>query len=127
MRSLVLWSPSFGMRQLHESYKEEIQKNGVVIRKRNLTGEEIRVGKEMWEDFKKYDTAEPLREISAPILAVVGSEDHLVKPEVVAAALQQHEGKHHVEVIPNCDHDFLDEKSRKLAIQTTLNWLEENF
>ena len=126
IKCLVLWSPPCHHMDLYEKYKDEMLKQGFVIRKRHLTGEEVKVGKKMWEEFPKYDSKDKLTQVKCPTLAIVGTGDLLITAERVEKYLSLVPAVHKVEVIQGGDHDFLIKEAEEKAISISIDWVKKH-
>jgi len=124
IKCMVLWSPVFQHKHLYENYKDEILKNGFIIRKRNLTREEVKCGKAMWQDFKDIKPYEKLPEIKCPVLAIIGSEDDHISEDKAKGFMDMIPAEHELEVIQDGDHDFLIEEAKKRAIQLSTDFIK---
>ena len=124
IKCMVLWSPIFQHEQLYESYKDEILQKGFIIRKRNLTGEEVKCGKAMWQDFKDIKPYKKLHEINCPVLAIIGSEDRHITKEKAQEFMKMIPFENKLEVIQGGDHDFLIEEAKRKAIKLTTDFIK---
>jgi pimeloyl-ACP methyl ester carboxylesterase len=128
LKCLVLWSPAFNLQRTYNSYKQEMQEKGYIIRERTLTGEKVKVGKPMWEEMGRIDAKEVLRATVAPTLALLGSADTHTTPaqaEAYLSCMPIMEPRRKLKVIPGGDHDFLVESARERAIDISLMWLRK--
>ena len=126
IKCMVLWSPVFQHEHLYESYKDEILQNGFIIRKRNLTGEEVKCGKAMWQDFKDVKPYKKLSEINCPVLAIIGSDDGHITEEKAQEFMTMIPSENKLEVIQGGDHDFLIEEAKKKAIKLSTDFIKAN-
>jgi esterase/lipase len=125
IKCMVLWSPVFQHEHLYEDYKEEILKNGYIIRQRDLTGEEVKCGKQMWQDFKDVKPYQRLNKIQCPVLAIIGSTDDHIAKEKAQEFMDMIPAEHELKVIEGGDHDFLIEEAKKKAIQHTSDFIKK--
>ncbi len=125
IKCMVMWSPVFQHEHLYEDYREEVEKNGYIIRKRNLTGEEVKCGKKMWQDFKDIKPYEKLPEIKCPVLSIIGSEDGHITEEKAEEYMNMLHSANELEVIQGGDHDFLVDKARDKAIKLTSDFIKK--
>ena len=127
IKCMVLWSPVFNHKRIYEIYKEEMENNGFIIRKKNLTGEEVKVGKKMLEEFGRTDTADKLKTVQCPTLAIIGSEDEHITQEKAERYMELVPTTHKLEVIQNGDHDYLTKEIEDKVIDLSISWLKEHF
>jgi len=126
IKCMVLWSPVFEHGHLYEDYKDEILKNGFIMRERLLTGEKVKCGKAMWQEFKDVRPYERLSEIKCPVLAIIGSEDSHISEDKAKRFMAMIPAEIKLEVIQGGDHDFLVEEAKEKAIQFSANFIRHN-
>lgn len=126
IKSLILWSPALDLRILHEMYREKVEEDGFIIRKRTRDGMEIKVGKKMWESHGEIKVFEHIKNIKCPTLIVCGSEDkRYIK--FVHEHLDKFSCEKKLEIIENADHDFLDLTKENQAVNLSISWLKQYF
>ena len=132
---LLFWSPIFQHLHLYENYKEEVLKNGYVIRSRKIAGETIKqgkgyedeiikCGKAFWQDFKDIQPADRLHVIQCPVLAIIGSNDSSISEETALSYLHKIPASTTLEVMPEGDHDFLLKSAEQKAIQLSVEFIK---
>jgi len=125
IKCLLLWSPSFDHEGLYEKYKEDILRQGFVMRKRKLTGEEVKCGQAMWQDFKDIKAYKRLSLIHCPVLAIVGSDDLAeIGESTMRKYMDMIPADHKLEIISGGDHDFLLEFAREKAIALSSEFIK---
>lgn len=125
IKCLVLLSPVFQLKHLYKEYKKEILKRGYIIRERKITGEKIKVGKKMWEEFGTIETSEKLKQIESPTLAILGTKDEHITPQKAKKYMDLIPAKNKLEIIEGGDHDFLIKKAEEKAISVSLDWVKK--
>ena len=125
IKSLILWSPPFTHKRLYENYKEEIKKKGFVSRKRILTGEKVKVGKAMWEEFGTINLKNKIKIIKCPILVVFGAKDHIIGLNIIKKYFEMFSCIKEIESIKGGDHDFLIPEAKEKAITKTIKWVNK--
>jgi len=125
IKALVLWSPPFTHKILYERYRKEMETKGFVISKRRLTGEEVKVGKKMWEEFGAIELDDKIKSIRCPTLVIWGTKDHLIKLETVRRYFEMLPCVKELYIIEGGDHDFLIKEAEEKAISKTLEWIKK--
>ncbi len=125
IKCIVMWSPVFQHDHLYEDYKTEVLKNGYIIRQRKLTGEKVKCGKQMWQDFKDVKPYKRLHEIRCPVLAIIGSTDDHISKEKAQEYMNVIPAKHELIVIDGGDHDFLIDDAKKKAMEHSDTFIKE--
>jgi len=105
---MVLWSPIFTHKGLYEEYKDEFLGKDFIIITRKLTGEEVKFGRAMLEDFRSVKP-------TCPVLAIIGSEDDAISEGKALEHMDLLSGEHTLEVISGGDHNFLVEEASHAA------------
>lgn len=126
IQCMVFWSPVFEHTKTYEAYKEEILKKGFIIRKRGLTGEKVKIGKAMWEDFKNVKPPKKLQQITCPVLSIVGSDDHHITPDQAETYMKKIPSKNQLEIIQGGDHDFLKDQAKQKCIEISTKFVKQH-
>ena len=124
IRCMILWSPIFNHSSSYERFKDEILEKGFVIEKNGITGQEFKIGKKMWQDFKDINPALKLPKIKCPVLAIIGTEDHRISEEKAQGVMKLILSDNKLEIIQGGDHDFLIEEAKKKAIQLSTDFIK---
>ena len=126
IKCIVMWSPVFQHQHLHDDYKDEVLKNGYIIRKRNLTGGEVKCGKKMWQSFADVKPYLRLKELQCPVLAIIGSNDDHITETKAKEFMYMIPAQNELIVIDGGDHDFLINEAKKKAMEHTTDFIKEH-
>lgn len=132
-KAIVTWAATTGMRQHFEDFDslyETAKKNGYTVTEFTWR-DPMRVGLRWYEEMDKLDALEKVASYSHPILAIHGSVDQVVPPElagkIIAASSNE---RSDVYMIEGCDHTFNMFSGDFTAIEdasaTTANYFLEN-
>jgi len=124
IRCMVLWSPVFWHDRMYKKHRDETLQKGFFTSKRLLTGEVVRSGKAMWQDFKDIKPYKKLRDIRCPVLAIVGSKDDYNSEEKVKEFMNMIPSENRLEIIQGGDHNFLSMDARKKAICLSADFIK---
>ena len=102
-----------------------METKGFVISKRRLTGEEVKVGKKMWEEYGTIELDDKIKSIRCPTLVIWGTKDHLIKLETVRRYFEMLPCVKELYIIEGGDHDFLIKEAEEKAISKTLEWIKK--
>jgi len=121
VRAIVLWSPAFDMRPQHKEYQHDVEKHGFITLKRALTGEDAKLGYEMWKEFGELDPANRVRETTAPTLIVYGTDDN--ERPTVEKYFSMLKAAKRLEIVEGGDHDWIARGPRSVAFEKTIEWI----
>lgn len=127
IKCMVLLSPPFEHTRSYNSYKNEILKNGFIVRKRDLTGETVKVGKSMWESFNKINTRPMLSKLNCPVMLILGSEDKMLSAEKTKKFMEIIPSYKKLEVIEGAGHDFLEKEGKNKMINLSVDFIKKHF
>ena len=126
IHALVLWSPPFSHKWAYEWYKPQFGEKEVLISTRNITGEKIKVGRGMLEEFGTVNLDTKIKSITCPVLVVYGTEDHATKIEPVKKHFEMLNCEKELFIIQGGDHDFLIKEVEEKAIKKTIEWFKNH-
>jgi len=121
--AIVLWNSPISLKRLHNNYKEDVERDGFIIRYRE--GKPIKVGAEMWKEFNTI-THNPEAFEKLPVLFIVGSEDKNImndKEEYIKKYFNSNTTQY---ITNGANHEFENNSNaRAEAIKITLDWLNK--
>jgi uncharacterized protein len=125
IKCMVFWSPVFKADALYEAYKEDVLRDGYIIRKKVLSDEDIKVGKVMWQELKDIQPVKRLHEIECPVLAIIGDNDKHISEENAKKFMAMIPSENRLEVMAGGDHDFTVEDAKIKAIQLSVDFVKK--
>ena len=127
VKCLIFCSPAFDMTVLYDRYKEEFKGKDFIIKLKHRTGEKVKVGRAMWEEFGKIKLDDKIKSITQPVLAVHAEKDHLHHdPDKIKRYTGSFAGPATMKVIKGAGHDFLDPAKEREVLELSLKWLKKN-
>jgi|SRR3989339_36566 len=120
VEAIVLWNSPIGMKNAYNNYAADIKEKGYTIRIRG--GKPIKVGKEMWKEFKTITHNKKVFG-KIPVLYIHGSEDKSIDGNefINNYFISKDNG---LREIKGGDHEFQNNPEARIeAIKETIIWL----
>ncbi len=127
VKTIVFWAPAWFFKDVYYYHTSEnrktVEEEGVFYVTRQLTGQKMIAGKELFEEFRELDIKPYMNFVEVPTLILRGSKDDVSTPEQDKEARELLNAEY--VLIENGDHNFLDKRAEKELIEKTLNWFNK--
>jgi len=122
--SMVLWSPAFNLKRMHERYRKAFQGKNFIYRERNFTSERIKFGRAMWEEMADIDLKGNLSLISCPVMVAYGFDDREERIMEIEEYFNFFNNQSLLVGIEGGDHDFLVPEAMRELIKKSADFIE---
>lgn len=126
IKTMVLWSPVLSsevIRNKYKKYEKEFQEKGFIWRTQSLTGKKLKMGKKLYESYKKVNIESPLKKVTSPIFIIATKDDEIIEAEKIEKNASIIKNKT-IKLFNGEDHNFYDKENEKQAIKLTIDWFK---
>ena len=130
IKTLVLWSPLLNPKIMYERYKkfeDKFRISKFIVKERRLDKKKMRVGYELFKEWKTLNLQPFLETVSSPVLTFIPGKDKEVcnREENLRMLKFLQNSKNKILLVDGADHDYLDKEKAAKVIDLTRKWFRK--